>query len=427
MTPILICTFLARSVASLAAKGALPTACGQHVTYVGTSTTVPGSNAVQVEQFLGIRFASKPVRYSPPIPTATSSVTYTATQWGSRCYESVPTGFTSLQNSTKANDSAGNVGQSEDCLFLNIYRRNSSTGSKSVLFWIHGGQLQFGNAGQPLYDGSTLAASQDIIVVTANYRTNILGFPNAPHLPLHQRNLGFLDQRLALKWVHRNIAQFGGDPAKITIAGQSSGASSVDRLVNNPPRSPDGNVLFRAAIMESGQASLSPGPSTNESSEPRLWSQVASKVNCTVESGSSQLACMQKVDPAALINALAPSTFEPGLPSSNLLPTASNDDYTQFETPLICGHKYRHPQRAQIPLLIGTNGREGAFDMATSGLFESQPNVSIITKYLEELIGMQKLPNASSRSISDAASTSTSLLFRTVVSFYTKALYQCAS
>ncbi|KAJ7103821.1 Carboxylesterase family-domain-containing protein, partial [Mycena epipterygia] len=87
--------------------------------------------------------------------------------------------------------------------------------------------LVFGTASLPGYDGTSLATNQNLVVVTINYRTNIFGFPSSRDLPITQNNLGFLDQELALKWVQLNIAQFGGDPDKVTIMGQSAGAASV--------------------------------------------------------------------------------------------------------------------------------------------------------------------------------------------------------
>lgn len=99
--------------------------------------------------------------------------------------------------------------ESEDCLYLNVYAPSSPPppGGRTVLFWIYGGALHFGNAGIHFYDGSNFAAYEDVIVVSANYRTNVFGFPASPEIPVKQRNLGFLDQRLALDWVQRNIVR----------------------------------------------------------------------------------------------------------------------------------------------------------------------------------------------------------------------------
>lgn len=132
--------------------------------------------------------------------------------------------------------------QSEDCLTLNIW---SSTGAsntttaahltqdddaqvaalKPVLVWIYGGRFSAGTSNTPFYRGEYFAKAQDVVVVTFNFRMNIFGFPGSPDL--ESRNLGLLDQRLAVHWVHDNIAAFGGDPSRITIAGQSSGSWAV--------------------------------------------------------------------------------------------------------------------------------------------------------------------------------------------------------
>ncbi|KAI0030912.1 Carboxylesterase, partial [Vararia minispora EC-137] len=107
----------------------------------------------------------------------------------------------------------------------------------------------FGSGSLPLYDGTSMAKNQDVIVVTFNYRTNVFGFPSSHDLPLTGNNLGYLDQELALKWVQDNIVMFGGDPTKVTIMGQSAGAQSVsDAIVRHTPS----GAPFRAGIMLSG-------------------------------------------------------------------------------------------------------------------------------------------------------------------------------
>ncbi|KAF5236800.1 hypothetical protein FANTH_11121 [Fusarium anthophilum] len=117
-----------------------------------------------------------------------------------------------------------------------------------------GGSLSNGANPLDAYDGSYLAALEGAVIVTVNYRTNVFGFPRTPELPANAMNLGhsFLDQRFALAWVQRTIAAFGGDPAKVTIFGQSAGSEPVDALV----RSFSKNAPFRAAIEESGQSTF---------------------------------------------------------------------------------------------------------------------------------------------------------------------------
>jgi carboxylesterase type B len=101
---------------------------------------------------------------------------------------------------------------SEDCLFLNVFvpATPPPSAGRPVMFWIHGGDLEFGYNSLPTYDGSVFAAEQDVIVVTINYRLNVFGFPNSDEIAIDKQNLGFLDQRLALDFVKDNIKAFGG-------------------------------------------------------------------------------------------------------------------------------------------------------------------------------------------------------------------------
>lgn len=206
------------------------------------------------------------------------------------------------------------------------------------MFWIYGGALQFGNAGQAAYDGSSFAAYQDVIIVSANYRTNVFGFVGSPELPLTGQNPGFFDQRLGLEWVQQNIAAFGGNPSKVTIFGESAGAGSVDRLVTTLP----GTKLFRAAITESGQASINPSPSTNATV---AWNTLVQMLNCTT--AASQLACVRS-KPATVIQTI--------IDQAALIFTPTSDGVTQ----LVNGQAARLAGNiAKVPLLTGTNAQEG--------------------------------------------------------------------
>lgn len=143
---------------------------------------------------------------------------------------------------------------SEDCLFLNVYRpEGAGPGPLPVLVWIHGGAFMAGGANS--YDASRLAAEGGIMVVTINYRVGVLGFVNfgeALGLPAIPSNLGLRDQIAALEWVRDNIEDFGGDPERVTICGQSAGSMSVSLLM----LSPQARGLFHGAVMQSGAVSL---------------------------------------------------------------------------------------------------------------------------------------------------------------------------
>ncbi|WP_114939339.1 carboxylesterase/lipase family protein [Mucilaginibacter endophyticus] len=148
---------------------------------------------------------------------------------------------------------------SEDCLYLNVWTAAKiSTEKRPVLVYIYGGGFVSGGAGVPIYDGEAMA-KKGIIFVVINYRVGIFGFFAHPELtkesPHHASgNYGLMDQLAALKWVKQNIAAFGGDPDRVTIAGQSAGSMSVNCLV----ASPLGKGLFNGAIAESGASFISP-------------------------------------------------------------------------------------------------------------------------------------------------------------------------
>jgi para-nitrobenzyl esterase len=139
----------------------------------------------------------------------------------------------------------------EDCLYLNIWTPAKSAGEKlPVFFWMYGGGNVEGSAAVPVYDGESLA-KKGLVVVTINYRLGVFGFFTHPELTKESDtsgNYGILDQLAALRWVHENIAAFGGDPALVTIAGQSAGAGDAHILV----ASPFAKGLFARAIEESG-------------------------------------------------------------------------------------------------------------------------------------------------------------------------------
>jgi para-nitrobenzyl esterase len=142
---------------------------------------------------------------------------------------------------------------SEDCLFLNVWTPGINGPKKyAVLVYIHGGGFVEGSGGVDVYDGEELA-KKGIVVVTVNYRLGVFGFLAHPELSAESShgvsgNYGILDQLAALQWIKKNIAAFGGDPSRVTIAGQSAGASSVNALI----MAPQAAGLFHGAITESG-------------------------------------------------------------------------------------------------------------------------------------------------------------------------------
>lgn len=188
--------------------------------------------------FAGIPYAAPPVgplRWRPPEPPEPWDGIRDASRLGPRCIQTLGGG----PEFGRQTD--------EDCLTLNVWTPPVSGERKPVMVWIHGGAFVSGGGG--LYDGRSLASRGDIVVVTLNYRLGTLGFLAHPALgePGDVGNYGLADQQAALRWVRDNIAEFGGDPTKVTVAGQSAGGMSVcDHLV-----APGSAGLFRAAVIQS--------------------------------------------------------------------------------------------------------------------------------------------------------------------------------
>ena len=200
-----------------------------------------GETDGKIRIFRGIPYAAPPVgalRWKAPQPPEPWTGIRQAVKFGPSC--------------PQPQESASSV-YSEDCLSLNVWTPAASPQAKlPVMFWIHGGGFNFGGTSLPEYDGKNLAA-EGVVVVTANYRLGPLGFLAHPLLDAESAsgtsgNYGLLDQIAALKWVQRNIAAFGGDPAQVTIFGQSAGSRSVSLLLMSPLT----QGLFKGAIAESG-------------------------------------------------------------------------------------------------------------------------------------------------------------------------------
>jgi para-nitrobenzyl esterase len=147
----------------------------------------------------------------------------------------------------------GEPGQ-EDCLAVNVYTPAADDTARPTMVWIHGGGFVSGSGHVPWYNGSSLAQRYDVVVVTLNYRLGALGFLHLGHLdPAYAASgtNGIGDQIQALRWVHDNIARFGGDPTNVTIFGESAGGMSVGTLL----AAPTAQGLFHKAIAQSGAAS----------------------------------------------------------------------------------------------------------------------------------------------------------------------------
>lgn len=169
----------------------------------------------------------------------------------------------------------------------------------------------------------------------------MFGFPASPELPLTGRNLGFLDQRFALEWVQRNIRQFGGDPDKVTIFGESAGAFSVDSLLSSFGK--DSTPPFRAAILQSGQYSYRAAPAA--SSVP-AWNNLTAQLGCP-GAHSSNLTCVRAANATKIQNIIN---------VNSLIFNPVADNVTLVMNPAA---RRLRGDIANIPVLGGTNAQEG--------------------------------------------------------------------
>jgi len=232
----------------------------------------------RIRSFKGIPFAAPPVgalRWQAPQPVSAWTGVKKAAEFGSHCMQSVAYDDMIFRD----------AGPSEDCLTLNVWAPESAFAKKApkrvklpVMFWIYGGGFGGGGSSERRQDGENLAA-KGVIVVSCNYRLGIFGFfvhPDAAKESAHNSvgNYGLLDQLAALQWVHDNIALFGGDPANVTIFGESAGSLSVSGLT----ASPLAKGLFQRAIGESGaffRMGIGPRPRTQAEQEDVKFAQAA--------------------------------------------------------------------------------------------------------------------------------------------------------
>jgi para-nitrobenzyl esterase len=219
----------------------------------GELSGIAGRNPA-IRVFKGIPYAAPPVgelRWRAPRPPAAWQGVRQADKFGPACPQTIVTEKKPWTYEFMAHDAV-----SEDCLFLNLWTP-AKTGAKLPVFvYIHGGAFVEGSGSVPAYDGEGLA-SKGVVAITLNYRLGVLGFLTHPELSRESGygasgNYGVLDCVAALRWIHDNVAAFGGDPARVTIAGQSAGGTAVHALV----ASPLAKGLFRAAIAESGGSAL---------------------------------------------------------------------------------------------------------------------------------------------------------------------------
>jgi para-nitrobenzyl esterase len=262
---------------------------------------VAGRDEGELSVFRGVPFAMGP-RWRPPEPAPRWAGTRDATAFG----PAAPQG-PGFQTVLPPEDVNG--WDEEDCLTLNLWAPATAKG-RPVMVWLHGGSFLTGGTAMPLYDGARLAAEHGVVVVSANYRLGALGYaPVAGHF-----NVGLLDQLAALAWVRDNIGGFGGDPALVTVFGESAGAGSVLHLL----ASPRARGLVHRAIAQSGATNFTPSAD--------VMAELADRLRHRVDVGAPAAAILeaQAAVLAELLPTRGPMPFHPTL-DGDVVPARPQD------------------------------------------------------------------------------------------------------
>jgi para-nitrobenzyl esterase len=298
-----------------------------------TDGLVEGSAGDGVVAWLGLPYAAPPVgdlRWRPPEPAAAWEGVRQATAFAPACMQtgvSMPGETPPLTN--------------EDCLYLNVWSPVDAVEPLPVIVWIHGGGWTNGSTAMPLYSGANLA-KRGVVFVSIAYRLGPMGFLAHPELSAEggaeaSGNYGLMDQIAALEWVQANIASFGGDPARVTIAGQSAGGMAVSLLM----ASPLADRLFSRAIGQSGGVfePLQLAPSYLLANAEKDGVAYASSL------GANSLADMRAMPAAKLLGGKAGSISHPVI-EPRVLPLSPYEAY-------VAGRMH------DVPVLVGANAEEG--------------------------------------------------------------------
>lgn len=314
-----------------------------------------------IRSFKGIPFAAPPVgdlRWREPQPVANWKGVRNAKNFGPRAMQLPIFGDMNFRSD----------GVSEDCLYLNVWTPAKSENEKlPVLVYFYGGGFVAGDGSEPRYDGESMA-KKGIVTLTVNYRLGAFGFFAHPELTKESPhnssgNYGYLDQNAALRWVKENIAAFGGDPSKVTIAGESAGSISVSAQM----ASPLSKNLIAGAIGESGalvNSALDPIP---------LAEAEQNGVKFANSLGANSLDALRAIPAQQLLEASA----KPGI--GRFMPTI--DGYLFPKAPVAI---FAAGEQAKVPLLAGWNSEEMTY-MAVLG--NEKPTVENYRKALKRLYG----------------------------------------
>lgn len=332
-------------------------------TQVKTANGIVEGNLEQtgILSFKGVPYAAPPVgnlRWREPQPVQNWEGVRAATNFGPRAMQ--PFIFTDMNFRSN--------GMSEDCLYLNVWTPNVK-GKLPVLVYFYGGGFIAGDGSEYRYDGESMA-KKGIVALTVNYRLGVFGLMAHPELtresPHHASgNYGLLDQAAALAWVHQNIAAFGGDPEKVTIAGESAGSFSVSAQM----ASPLSRGLIAGAIGESGSILGLFSPVALSKAE-EIGTQFAQST------GTSSLAALRAL-PADSILKMATKQYAFRFPFTV-------DGYFFPKDPLAI---YQAGEEAHVPLLVGWNSQESDYRSILGG---DPVNKESFEKAVQKLYGDKK-------------------------------------
>ena len=349
---------------------------------VATGRLAGATLASGIHVFKGVPYAAPPVgprRWQAPQPAQPWQNVRPATQFGPRAMQLPLFGDMNFRSD----------GVSEDCLYLNVWTGAKAASEKRpVLVYFYGGGFVAGDGSEPRYDGEALAR-RGIVAVTVNYRLGVFGFMAHPELtqesPNHASgNYGLLDQQAALRWVKQNIAAFGGDPAHITIGGESAGSWSVSAQM----AAPGSKELIKGAIAESGSLlGLQPLPTLAQGEQAGVAFGTAV--------GAGSLAALR------------------ALPAQQVLEASGKQGAPRF-SPVVDGYFLpRQPteifaagQQAHVPLLVGWNSQEMTYQMV---LGPAAPTLDNYRTAMQKLYGerateaLKQYPAATDAEVEQAA------------------------